>query len=178
MKHGLCTIENHRYKSIPYVVTDLSLNYHPCSLLLADEWLTELEFQELDDTIRNLQAPMGEIEMIPIRFAEGADQVEKEIVLQNHVFRYDSPFDFLRSQTSRQMAENARRVEPRRSGTIHAGDIIIDNLFNRRYSGELQVAMCDSAPNKAVNIAAHLVHPGDLVKLWRFREGTAYHFTE
>ncbi|WP_294562538.1 MupG family TIM beta-alpha barrel fold protein [uncultured Traorella sp.] len=178
LKKGLCTIENHRFKSLDYILSDLLLNYEINAFMLADEWLSDEELEIVDMTLKKINVKLHDIEDIEIEFYEGTSNVEKEIVLSDHVFRYDSPFDLLRSVTSRQMAEMARSIDPNNIYDMHLGDIIIVNRLNKRYSGELQVNLRNRKKEDGSNVVARVKKQEDLVKLWRYKEKITYCFKE
>ncbi len=175
---GLCTLEKHRFKSISEVITDLYLNHNLNALMMSDEWLGEKEFEEVEETLGLLQSPLDKYQQIDVVFCPTATKEEKDIVLQDHLFRYDSPYQYLRSQSSRQMAEFASVIKQNNMLERKAGDITIDNELYKRYSGELQVVTQDSSVDGRVNVVAKLANKKDLIKLLRFREGITYHFNE
>lgn len=175
---GLCTLEDHRHQSITYALCDLYLNHNLNALMMADEWLDEEDFKEVERCLKNLSSNLGKEEKIEIEFYPNSNQKEKNIVLNKHSFRYDSSFNYMRSQSSRQMAEFATSIEPNNVFPPKAGDITIDNSNSLRYSGELQVIMKDGRQNNNANVVAKLKHLEDLIKIWRFREGVSYIFEE
>ena len=178
LRLGLCTLEDHRHQSITYSLCDLYINHKLNALMMADEWLNEEEFKEIDTCLKNLSSNLDKEEKIEIEFYPDSNQKEKDIVLNKDLFRYDSNFDHIRSQSSRQMAEFATSIEPNNVFPPKAGDITIDNSRNLRYSGELQVIMKDGHQNNKTNVVAKLKHSEDLIKIWRFREGISYIFEE
>lgn len=175
---GLCTVEKHRYQSIRSVLTDLYLNYHLTAFMMADEWLTPEEYEEVEETLYILGQNLQKEEVVEVCFFENATKEEKEIVLGTHIFRNDSPDQFLRSQSSRQMAETACVIKKNHTIAREEGVITIDNELNKRYSGELQVVTRKGSEDESVNVVAKLAYPKDLIKLMRFREGISYHFKE
>ena len=176
---GLCTLEKHRHKTISEVLTDLIINYDVQYVMMADEWLSEDEFREFEETYEELSRPLNDEEEIHVKLDETVSQQEKNIVLNKaHVFRYDSPYDFLRSQSSRQMAELASVIRPGNTGKRVKGAITIDNERYRRYSGELQVVMTETESDDRVNVVGVVSNNKDLFKLRRFREGIRYRFIE
>lgn len=175
---GLCTLEKHRNQRIRNVLADLYLNYDLTAFMMADEWLSEEDYEEVEETLNILTSTISEEAVIDIRFFENVSKEEKEIVLGKHIFRNDSPDQFLRSQSSRQMAEFGSVIEKNHTVPRKEGMITIDNKQNKRYSGELQVITKEACENEGVNVVAKLVHPYDLLKLLRFRERIAYRFRE
>lgn len=178
LHEGLCTIEWHRNKPIAEIITDLYLNHDLNALMMADEWLSEEEFKEVETTLNELSKPLPKSVKIKVTFMETATKQEKDVVLQEHTFRFDSPNRFLRSQSSRQMSEFADSFKKNVVTNRKAGYITIDNELYKRYSGELQVVMSDSSVDERVNFVARVINKKDLIKLARFREGITYTFVE
>ena len=178
LKLGLCTIEKHRFQSIDYILTDLVINHNLKAFMLADEWPNEQELDTVYKTLKVLKEDLPQQIDIKVQFYQDITDIEKNIVLGQHLIRYDSPFDNLRSISSRQMAETAKIIEPNNITEIHAGDIIIINKLNKRYSGELQIAMKGFSKSEGINVVGRIMHKEDLVKLWRFKEKNIYKFIE
>ena len=113
---------------------------------------------------------------IPVILKGNLTETEKRIVISKHVFRYDSNKNYLRSRSSREMAEFAHQISPSHCVERNAGDITIDNERYLRYSGELQVVLIDSKQDDRVNVVAQLKDLSDLKKFSYFREGYTYEF--
>lgn len=175
---GLCTLEKHRNQSIRNVLADLYLNYNLTAFMMADEWLSEAEYKEVEETLDVLTSELSKEVVIDVEFFPNVSKEEKDIVLKNHTFRNDSPGQFLRSQSSRQMAEFGCVIEKNHTVLRKEGMITIDNKMNKRYSGELQVIMKEACEDEGVNVVAKIVYANDLLKLMRFREGISYRFRE
>lgn len=175
---GLCTLEKHRYQSIKYIVSDLVINHGAKAILMSDEWLEEREMNELLLTLNKLEEPLSKQQVINISFYDNATEFEKKIVLQEHKFRNDSSFDYLRSQSSRQMAEFAMPIKANNCTSKCLGDITIDNEGLKRYSGEMQVIGTKTIEDININVVAKLKDEFEMIKLWRFREGINYVFKE
>ncbi len=169
---GLPTIEAHRWQSVESVLLDLSCTYHAQAVLLADEWMSERNLKAIDDFLT-----CQEIE-IPVVFENCATEQEREIVLGNHTFRYDSNSSFLRSRSSREMAEFASIIPSHHCIERKAGAITIDNENYLRYSGEMQVVLKDSKADERVNVVAHLKNKEEIMKLSFYQEGITYRFVE
>ena len=175
---GLCTIERHRHKTIADIITDLYINYGLKAFMMADEWLSEDEFKQVEEILDKLTSPLNKIEDIEVKFMNNVSEEEKNIVLKKHEFRYDSSSYFLRSQSSRQMAEFAHKIKKNRLEKRVVGSITIDNELYKRYSGELQVVIKECNGDEKVNVVAKVCNRDDIVKLLRFREGIIYNFVE
>ena len=175
---GLCTIEKQRQMDIKDILVDLYLNHSLEAFMTSDEWLTEDEFKDIQETLTYLEKPLNKQENIQIEFYDQVNDKEREIVCGLHRFRYDSPFTLLRSQSSRQMAEFASEIRPLNMVSRKKGDITIDNINNKRYSGEMQVVFKDLKEDERINIVGRVVRQEDLIKLLRFKEGITYNFIE
>lgn len=169
---GLPTIETHRHMPLDEIILDLMSTYHAQALLIADEWMSEAHFKQMDDVFTK------KIIEIPVCIHENCSDEERKIICKEHLFRYDSNAAFLRSRSSREMAEYAQKIKPTRSVERKRGDITIDNERYLRYSGELQVVMKDAQADERVNVVAHVKNEADLQKLKFFREGIVYRFIE
>lgn len=175
---GLCTIEKHRDMKLQEIIVDLYLNHDLEAFMMADEWLSENEFKEIERILNFLQKPLNKEEKISVEFLDNTNNKEKDIVLGKHQFRYDSPFTLLRSQSSRQMAEFASEIKPMNIINRKIGDITIDNINNKRYSGEMQVSLREDKEDERINVVGRVVKEEDLIKLLRFKEGITYNFIE
>ena len=175
---GLCTIEKHRNMPIENILIDLYLNHDLNAFMMADEWLSEEEFRKVDSTLEHLTEPLSSEYVIKVRLDKDATEEEKSILLTNHNFRFDSPEFYLRSQTSRQMAEYAVQIAPRDPKNRNRGCITIDNTNNKRYSGEMKICLADASADVCVNVVAEIVDDKDLIILSRFREKIIYKFIE
>jgi hypothetical protein len=175
---GLCTLEKHRYAPLREILCDLYLDHHIEALMMSDEWLSEEEFMEVDRTLSLLSEPLNETIEIGVLLAGTITGKEKEIVLQEHAFRYDSGLAILRSRSSRQMAEFASAIEKNDAVEREAGAITIDNSLYKRYSGELQVVLKKQDADERVNVIGKVKDSDDLIRLARFREGIRYVFVE
>ncbi len=175
---GLCTIEDHRKLPADLAIASLYVNHGLSAFMLADEWLNEAEFETVQKTLEVLTEELDYPQEIEVQFAKGVSEEEKKIVLKEHQFRFDSSFWFLRSQTSRQMAEFSEKIIPNNCTKRKTGDITIDNERYKRYSGEMVVVMKPSSEDRRVNNVGRISKRSDILKLLRFREGVRYKFIE
>ena len=174
---GLPTLEKHRSMELDDIICDLYLNYDMSCFLLSDMWFSEEQLLLIDETLVTLTSPLKNIEEIAVCFEEGISEKEKNIVLGIHQFRYDSPYDLLRSKSSRNMAEFASVISVNNTVFRKAGTITIDNERYKRYSGELEIVCKDMDSDDRVNVVAR-IDKKDIVKLRRFREGISYKFIQ
>ena len=178
LHEGLCTLEKHRYQPLELILSDLYLNQEARSFLFADEWLSEEELALVNRTLKVLSEPLKQIIEVRVHLHEQLSPEEKQIVLQSHEFRCDSPAAALRSLSSRQMAETGKLIKAGNITERKRGDITIDNELYRRYSGELQVMMEDLDADERVNVVGNIADKEDLIRLARFTEGVRYRFVE
>ncbi len=169
---GLPTLEHHRYQSIDTILLDLIYTFHAQGILYSDEWMNECQFELIHQTLQNRTI------QIPVILKENLTETEKRIILRKHIFRYDSNVSFLRSRSSREMAEFASKITPLNCIQRKKGSITIDNERYLRYSGELQVVLNDASQDDRVNVCAALKNEEDIQKLSFFREGIIYEFVE
>lgn len=169
---GLPTLEHHRFQEIDYILMDVMTTYQAQGILYSDEWMSENLFKIIHQTIEKRAI------QIPVVLNENLTEIEKRIILKKHIFRYDSNTSFLRSRSSREMAEFAYKINPKNCVIRKAGFITIDNEHYLRYSGELQVVLKDAKEDHRVNVAAKLKRQSDLMKFSFFREGFIYEFIE
>lgn len=173
---GLCTLEKHRNMGLEDIICDLYINHNLNAYMLADEWFNENEFKVIDDTLNGLCKELNDVEDIKVRVFNVTTKEEEEIILKEHEFRLDSPYNLLRSLSSRQMAEFSKEIEPNNTILRRKAYITIDNLLNKRYSGELQVVLEDKCEKVSCNVVGEIVDMQDLIKLRRFKEGIKYRF--
>ena len=76
------------------------------------------------------------------------------------------------------MAEFASEIRPLNTVSRKKGDITIDNINNKRYSGEMQVVFKDLKEDERINVVGRVIRQEDLIKLLRFKEGITYNFIE
>ena len=165
---GLPTIENHRYERIDKVYEELVYKYCADGILLADNFYSEEKFKAINNVIIN--NPI-EIKVKTI------NNLYDDIVYKTHTFRYDSNNNYLRSKTSRQMAEFAKSIEPENCIARTRGSITIDNKKYERYSGELQVVLHDNIQDDRVNVVGY-IEEKDLDKLLYYKNGFTYKFVK
>ena len=109
---------------------------------------------------------------------KGISERERSILFGGiHHARPDCPETAIRSQSSREMAAIGPAIPPRKSSGRRRFDITIDNENYCRYSGELQLLLCDLPADHRVNIAAHIC-PEDSGKAARILPGMDFVLVE
>lgn len=169
---GLPTVERHRTLSSGDAAAELKHTGLIDAVLIGDSFAGDDELEDVAAVCRN--APV-KLRVLP----------EKDISVQErrilfggvHHVRPDSPETSLRSQSSREMATPGALIAPRSARKRHRFDITVDNENYRRYSGEMQLLLCDMPEDARVNVAAR-VHPQDYAKVARILPGTDFILVE
>lgn len=170
---GLPTIEKHRWQPIELIILNLLCQYKASAVMLADPWFKEEDFKMIQSVLKK-----NAIE-IKVILNKDITVEERKIVLQSHEFRYDSNSVFLRSRSSREMAEYASVIAPKNEKNLRLrGAITIDNANYSRYSGELQVVLKDACEDERVNVVGWIADENEMEKLRYYREGFVYQFIE
>lgn len=172
---GLCTLEKHRYMPLDDVVADLYLNFEADGFLLSDMWFSEEELRLIDKTLYSLNVKLSDPVLINIFLCEDVSHEEKDIIFKEHVFRHDSPYNLLRSLTSRRMAESACEIPEHNTIRRTRRSVTIDNILNKRYSGELSVVLDDKDADERINVVGY-IDENDIIRLRRYKEGYRYQF--
>lgn len=170
---GLCTVEKHRWMPLDSIMLDLLYHYNASGIMLADPWFMKQDFETIQHILN--ENPIN----INVKLNDDITEEEKRIVLQSHQFRYDSNQSFLRSRSSREMAEYASMIKPKEKKDLRfRGAITIDNSTYGRYSGELQVVLKNADADARVNLVGWIEDEKDMKKLEYYREGITYRFVE
>lgn len=167
---GLPTLEVHRAATIEQQMIELVEQGVADNYLFGEAMLSDEEFTEIGRCLSNrvLEVRYLPVELCPTEMLNKLEAIE-------HFFRFDSPDGFLRSQTSREMAQFDQPIEPFNTIERAAYSLTIDNKKYQRYSGEVQVVMADAIASERVNIIG-LVNKEDRWKLNYFRNGYTYRF--
>lgn len=181
---GLPSIESHRYLDIKEVMTELINKYDADGIMFSDNFYSEEEFKK-SENIESIKYQLKDIQIPELLNIHTNEQIHvhtfndlyDDIIYQAHTFRYDSNQRFLRSKTSRTMAEFAKSIEPENCIERKAGYITIDNKLYERYSGELQVVLLDSPINEKINVVGY-IDAKDLDKFKHYRSNYSYTFTK
>lgn len=165
---GLPTIEHHRSVSFEEAVLDCVEEGLADDLLIGDLWLDEAQFQFLYRVMKEKKLDLN------VTVTKCITEDEKNIIFgYEHHIRYDSNRLVLRSQSSREMAEYAKEIEPGHQTERKRGSITIDNRSYGRYSGELQMILTDLEADHRVNVVAY-IDEKDMFKLNYYRDGFKY----
>lgn len=161
---GLPTIESHRYFSFEKCLLESFKENMADMLLIGDEFLSKADFDQIF-SIQN-RNPL-EIRIVEL---EGISNVEKSILYEKpHQIRYDSNSIIFRSQTSREMAEPGKLIEPGHIFDRYYAYITINNNNYGRYSGELQFVWSNLSADRRVNVVAKVCNKD----VWKFNHARA-----
>ena len=165
---GLPTIESHRYKPIDLIMLELINDYRADGIMLSDNFYRKEDFAIIDSICNKKEINITAVIV---------NDEYSDIVYQTHEFRYDSNSNYLRSKSSRTMAEKGKEIEPYNCTIRSVGSITIDNKNYQRYSGELQIVLNDNKADPRVNVVGYL-QDVELEKLNYYRYGYKYIFTK
>ena len=179
---GLPTIEAHRYLNTKQVISELINKYAADGIMFSDNFYSEEEFKSIEN-IEHVEYDRKQVTIPNYSNIQINDEIHihtfndlyDDIIYQSHIFRYDSNSKFLRSKSSRTMAEFAKSIEPENCIERKAGYITIDNRLYERYSGELQVVLADAPLDERINVVGY-IEKQDIDKLKEFRNNHSYTF--
>ena len=170
LRLGLPTLEKHRYMDLSRAACELRCSLGIGGIMAADEFFSEVELQTITSVVN------FDPWKIEVKKRRDITLLEEEILEgSSHHFRYDSNSRILRSASSREMAEYAKRVPARNMERRPRGTVIIDNENYVRYSGELQVVLEDMPADERVNCIGR-IQEKDMWKFEYFRKGYDYCF--
>lgn len=165
---GLPTLEIHRYLDTKLITQDLVNRFNADGIIASDNYYSEEELKTINENCDPLINPI-EIKV------ETINNKYDDIVYKTHEFRYDSSVSFLRSKSSRIMAEFSKIIEPENCVERKAGAITIDNKNYERYSGELQIILVDSVSDERINVVGY-INNEDLYKMKFYVNGYKFKF--
>lgn len=169
---GLPTVERHRFLSSGDAAAELKRTGLIDSVLIGDPLAGEEELRDVAEVCRNKPVTLR------VLTEKGISERERSILFGGiHHARPDCPETAIRSQSSREMAAIGPAIPPRKSSGRRRFDITIDNENYCRYSGELQLLLCDLPADHRVNIAAHIC-PEDSGKAARILPGMDFMLVE
>lgn len=138
MYEGLPTIEDQRYQ-------DLTATLSECVLVGADMVQfgdAILDSSELDEALNYTY----DVLPIPIKLNYKASDKELESLRKIHSNRIDASPYMIRSSVRNS------GIEPKNCVERHKGDVTVDNDLNKRYSGEVGIALKDMRAEDGVNV--------------------------
>lgn len=165
---GLPTLEVHRYLNTKIITQDLINRFNADGIMASDNFYSEEELKTIDENCKPLNNP------IEIKVETINDKYD-DIIYKTHEFRYDSSSTFLRSKSSRTMAEFSKIIEPENCVERKVGAITIDNKKYERYSGELQIVLINSKEDERINVVGY-ISGEDLYKLKFYVNGYKFKF--
>jgi len=165
---GLPTVERHRYLSPERAAAELMATGVVDEILFGDSFVSAEELAKVSAVIDSGFVTLG------IKLNNTITELEQAIILdQVHHARPDQAEFSIRSQSSRQMASFAAKVESRQAEHRVKYAVTIDNEKYLRYSGELQIALVDMPADERINVVGHIV-PEDHELVDMIKPGTTF----
>lgn len=172
LHEGLPTIEAQRYYPMERKI--LELFHGDCceSIMIGDSFSSSEEKAACSRILEENSVDLR------IRTVKEISDTERKILFGGaHRFRYDSGEYAWRSQTSREMSEAGRAVQPNVVMKRFPYMVTIDNKIYQRYSGEVQIMKREAPLDEGVNFAGMVVQ-ADIWKLQYLDRGSLFHFVE
>ncbi|MTI94722.1 MAG: DUF871 domain-containing protein [Firmicutes bacterium] len=168
---GLPSVEKQRYSSPGRAAAELMATGVVDEILFGDSFVSAEELSEVAAVIDS-----GCVELRIKMLSNKITEMERAIIVEQlHLARPDQAEFSIRSQSSREMASFAARVEARSPEPRIKYAVTIDNEKYLRYSGELQILLADLPEDERINVVGHIVSEDhDLVHM--IKPGTTFRF--
>lgn len=148
---GLPTIEEHRHANINAILSELQF-LGVDELCFGDAYCNEQELQVV--------ANFNEEEIIiPINIYKGISEIEKDILMRNHMQRADANDYFIRSAI-----RESEKILPFNTSMRMKKMITIDNINFMRYQGEVGIMKLDLGADLRVNVVGNALISDFLLK--------------
>lgn len=149
---GLPTLERHRNASMQWAAQELIATDVVDEILIGDPFASNQELIDLQ------QAAASPALVLNIIEEPGLSEVEKTIMYgTTHVARPDLSDLVIRSNTSREMASQGKKLVAREPKLRTTYCVTIDNEKYGRYSGELQIVRQELPGDERVNVVGKIV---------------------
>lgn len=139
---GLPTIEDQRNEDLIAILTE-------SKLVGADEVLfgdAIIDKEELTEAINYDDEGNKDLLLIPIKLVDGVDELMINQLNKRHANRLDNSPYMIRSSVREKEIKELNCVKR------HKGDVTIDNINMKRYSGEVGIALRDMPQDDGVNV--------------------------
>ena len=148
VSEGLCTLEEHRSKSLNAQYKWLLATGLIDHIIIANQFVSSTELTSISQT---------DALEFDVQLTEEVTEVERAILAENHVYRGDISEYVIRSTGHRSQYATAKISPRRQDKLVHRGAILIDNQLYTRYCGELQLALRDFQIGEKTNIVGRIV---------------------
>ncbi|MGH4052904.1 MAG: DUF871 domain-containing protein [Clostridium sp.] len=149
VSEGLCTLEEHRYLPIQVQAKHLFASNSIDDVIIANAFASDAELKALSEV-------NPDILTFKLKIEEGISAEQRDIILKPlHFNRGDASEYMIRSCKSR--VKNAGNLfKPFNTIDIKRGDITIDNVNYKNYTGELQIALKDMKNTGSTNVVGRI----------------------
>lgn len=128
--HGLCTVENHRYKPSFLCASEIIATNLYDTIFFGDVTPSEIEMKIVSDLVQNNYV------LVPLYFNTQVPPELKKLLLETtFISRSDQPENVVRATQLR----NCMKIEPLRCVNREKLCLTIDNNLAGRYVGEIQI---------------------------------------
>jgi len=149
VSEGLCTLEEHRYLPMQVQAKHLFASNSIDDVIIANAFASDAELKALSEV-------NPDILTFKVKIEKGISGEQKDIILNPlHFNRGDASEYMIRSCKSR--VKNAGKLfKPFNTRDIKRGDITIDNVNYKNYTGELQIALKDMKNSGNTNVVGRI----------------------
>ncbi|MBK3493389.1 DUF871 domain-containing protein [Viridibacillus sp. YIM B01967] len=168
--YGLPTLEEHRGLPITVQAKDLWHTGLIDDLIIGNMYASKEELQELGKLNRH------KLELAVTPSVENAE-VENKIIFEEPHFNRGDVSEYVIRSTQPRVKYKAEHFPSHDIKDIQVGDITIDNNGDKRYKGELQVALRNMPNSGSTNIVAKVV-PEEIYLLERIRPWESFGFSK
>lgn len=149
VSEGLCTLEEHRNLPIQVQAKHLFNTNLIDDVLIANAFASEQELKALSEV-------NPDILTFKINIEDGISDAERSVILDNlHFNRADLSEYMIRSSKTR-VKDPGDGFKPFNTKDIKRGDITIDNVNYKNYTGELQIALKDMKNYGNTNVVGRI----------------------
>lgn len=149
VNEGLCTLEEHRNKSIEVQTKDLFNTGLIDDVIIANCFASEQELKILGELNRNVLE-------LGVELVEDIPEVEKKIILDEFHFNRGDVSDYMIRSTQSRVKYKGNHFKLFNSKPIKKGDILIESSLYDRYAGELQIALKDMDNSGKTNVVGKI----------------------
>ncbi|MBU3183158.1 DUF871 domain-containing protein [Clostridium psychrophilum] len=150
VSEGLCTLEQHRNLPIAVQAKHLFSSNSIDDVIIANDFASEEELKALSEVNPYILT-------FKVHIKEGISAAERDIILKPlHFNRGDISEYMIRSSKTR-VKDAGEGFKPFNTNDVKRGDITIDNVNYKNYTGELQIALKDMDNYGNTNVVGRIV---------------------
>lgn len=150
VNEGLCTLEAHRDLPIEVQAKDLFNTGLIDDVIIGNAFASEAELRKLSQINKDLLE-------LQVELVAALDPVETAILFDEAHFNRGDVSEYVIRSTQSRVKYKGHYFNPRNSGDIASGDVLIESSLYERYAGELQIAKLSMTNTGKTNIIARVI---------------------